>query len=185
MTAEIVTRHEEKMKKSLETLKHELQGIRTGKATPALLDTVKVEAYGSPMGIAQVASISAPQPRLLVVQPWDKSLLQAVLKAIQKSDLGLNPSDDGELIKVPIPALTEERRQELVKKAKKFAEDCRVSVRNIRRDGNDELKKAEKDHQFSEDDAHRIGAEIQKITDRYIAQVDEILHKKEKEILEM
>lgn len=185
MTSEIAAHAEEKMKKSLETLKHELTSIRTGKATPALLDGVRVEAYGSPMPLSQVASISAPQPRLLVVQPWDKTLLQPVLKAIQKSDLGLNPSDDGELVKVPIPALTEDRRHDLVKKVKKLGEDARIAVRNIRREANDDLKKQEKDHLVSEDDGHRIGAEIQKLTDKYIAQVDEVLTKKEKEILEM
>ncbi|MFN8548956.1 MAG: ribosome recycling factor [Candidatus Eisenbacteria bacterium] len=185
MSNDITAHAEEKMKKSVETLKHELTSIRTGKATPALLDGVKVDAYGSSMPIAQVASISAPQPRLLVVQPWDKSLLQAVLKGIQKSDLGLNPADDGELIKVPIPALTEDRRHDLVKKVKKLGEDVRVAVRNVRREANDELKKREKEHQVSEDDAHRLTADIQKLTDKYIASIDDVLNKKEKEILEM
>lgn len=185
MSNDITVHAEEKMKKSVETLKHELTSIRTGKATPALLDGVKVDAYGSSMPIAQVASVSAPQPRLLVVQPWDKTLLQAVLKGIQKSDLGLNPADDGELIKVPIPALTEDRRHDLVKKVKKLGEDVRVAVRNVRREANDDLKKREKEHQVSEDDAHRLTAEIQKLTDKYIASIDEVLNKKEKEILEM
>ncbi len=185
MTHEIVTQTDDKMKKSIEVLKHDLTAIRTGKASPALLDSIKVDAYGSPMGLAQVASISAPQPRLLVVQPWDKSLLSAVLKAIQKSDLGLNPADDGELIKVPIPALTEDRRHDLVKRVKKLAEDGRVSVRSLRREANEELKKRTKDEHVSEDDERRLQAEIQKLTDKHIAAMDEIVVKKEKEILEM
>lgn len=185
MTHELVTQTDDKMKKSIEVLKHDLTAVRTGKASPALLDSIKVDAYGSPMGLAQVASISAPQPRLLVVQPWDKSLLSAVLKAIQKSDLGLNPADDGELIKVPIPALTEDRRHDLVKRVKKLAEDGRVSVRNLRREANEELKKRTKDDHVSEDDERRLQAEIQKLTDKHIASMDEIVSKKEKEILEM
>lgn len=185
MTHELVTQTDDKMKKSIEVLKHDLTAIRTGKASPALLDSIKVDAYGSPMGLAQVASISAPQPRLLVVQPWDKSLLSAVLKAIQKSDLGLNPADDGELIKVPIPALTEDRRHDLVKRVKKLAEDGRVSVRNLRREANEELKKRTKDEHVSEDEERRLQAEIQKLTDKHIASMDEIVAKKEREILEM
>ena len=185
MASEITTHADDKMKKSFESLKHDLTSIRTGKATPSLLDGVKVDAYGSSMPLAQVASVSAPQPRLLVVQPWDRTLLQAVLKGIQKSDLGLNPADDGELIKVPIPALTEDRRHDLVKKVKKLGEDARVAVRNVRREANDELKKQEKDHQVTEDDAHRLTTEIQKLTDKFIASIDEVLVKKEKEILEM
>ena len=176
---------EKRMVKSIETLKTELISIRTGKASPSLLDTVRVDAYGSMMPISQVASVSAPQPRLLVVQPWDKSLVQPILKGIQKADLGLNPTDDGELIRVPIPALTEERRIDLVKKVKKLGEDVKVAVRNIRRDANEEIKKLQKDGGASEDDLHRGQQEIQKLTDRYIEQVDEILQRKEKEILEI
>jgi ribosome recycling factor len=185
MSHEIVQRAEERMKKSLESLKNDLTTIRTGKATPALLDPVRVDAYGSVMPLSQVASITAPQPRLLVVQPWDKKLLSAVVRAIQKADLGLNPAEDGELIRLPIPALTEERRQDLVKRAKKLGEEARVSVRSIRRDANDELKKAEKDHVVSEDEAERLRTEVQKVTDKHSAQVDETLVKKEKEILEV
>lgn len=184
MSAELAA-YEEKMKKSLESLRHDFTAIRTGKATPALLDPVVVDAYGSPMPLAQVASISAPQPRLLVVQPWDKGLVQPILKAIQKSDLGLNPSDDGQLIRVPIPSLTEERRQEFVKKAKKLGEEARVSIRNIRRDANEDVKKREKDGAFTEDESRRLLTEVQKLTDRYIGDVDDLLVKKEKEILEV
>ena len=177
--------HEERMQKSVDSLKQELTAIRTGKATPALLDPVSVDAYGSPMPLSQVASISAPQPRLLVIQPWDKGLVQAILKAVQKADLGLNPPDDGQLIRVPIPALTEERRQEFVKKAKKIGEETKVSIRNIRRDANEDVKKQEKDSAITEDDSRRLQAEIQKLTDKHVAEVDDLLTKKEKEILEV
>ncbi len=185
MSDAMLASHEEKMKKSVESLKQDLHGIRTGKATPAVLDPVMVDAYGQGMPLSQVASVSAPQPRLLVVQPWDKGLLQEILKAIQKADLGLNPADDGELIRVPIPALTEERRLEFVKKAKKLGEDAKISIRNIRRDANDAVKKAEKDGELTEDDSRRLQGEVQKITDANVAEVDDILGKKEKEILEV
>lgn len=185
MSHEIVQRAEDRMKKSLEALKSELLTIRTGKATPALLDPVRVEAYGSAMPLSQVASITAPQPRLLVVQPWDKKLTSAIVRAIQKADLGLNPAEDGELIRLPIPALTEERRHDLVKRAKKTGEEARVTLRGIRREANDELKKAEKDHTVSEDEAERLRGDVQKVTDKHGALVDEILARKEKEILEV
>jgi ribosome recycling factor len=185
MSQELLSANEARMQKSVETLKHELQSLRTGKATPSLLDSVRVDAYGSTMPLAQVASITAPQPRLLVVQPWDKGLLQDVMKGIQKADLGLNPADDGELIRVPIPALTEERRKEMVKKAKKYGEEAKISIRNIRRDANEEVKKLEKEAGLSEDEARRLQAEIQKLTDKHIAQIDDVLSKKEKEILEV
>ncbi len=176
---------EKRMVKSIEALKAELVSIRTGKASPSLLDTVRVEAWGSQMPLSQVASVSAPQPRMLVVQPWDKTLLQPILKAIQKADLGLNPADDGDLIRVPIPPLTEDRRNELVKRVKKLGEEVKVAIRNIRRDANEEVKKLEKDGKISEDDLHRGSQDIQKMTDHYIELVDEILRRKEKEILEI
>ncbi len=182
---EEIAQAKEKMGKSIETLKVELVTIRTGKATPSLLDSVRVDAYGSLMPLSQVASVSAPQPRLLVVQPWDKALVQPILKGIQKADLGLNPADDGDLIRVPIPALTEERRNELVKKVKKLGEDAKVAIRNVRRDANEGLKKLQKDGAASEDEVHRGTQEIQKLTDGFIAEIDDILHRKEKEILEI
>lgn len=184
-SAEVVARTEDRMGKSLEALRADLLAIRTGKATPALLDPVRVDAYGTPLPISQVASISAPQPRLLVIQPWDKKLLSSIVKAIQKADLGLNPAEDGELIRLPIPSLTEERRHDLVKRVKKIGEEIKVGLRNIRRDGNDELKKLEKDHTISEDETERLQKEIQKLTDKYVGVVDEVLVKKEKEILEV
>jgi len=176
---------EARMTKSIESLKSELITIRTGKASPSLLDAVRVDAYGSMMPLSQVASVSAPQPRQLVVQPWDKALVQPILKAIQKADLGLNPVDDGELIRLPIPSLTEERRNELVKRVKKLGEEMKVAIRNIRRDVNEGIKKLQKEGDISEDDAHRGTQEVQKRTDRYVEIVDEILQRKEKEILEI
>ncbi len=176
---------EDRMKKSLESLKSELLAIRTGKATPALLDPVRVDAWGSTLPLTQVASVTAPQPRLLVIQPWDKKMVQPIVKAIQKADLGLNPAEDGELIRVPIPALTEERRHEFVKRVKKAGEESKVSLRNIRRDANEELKKQEKDHAISEDESRRLQTEVQKLTDKYVGTVDEVLTKKEREILEI
>ncbi len=185
MSAEIMTKAEERMKKSVDALKTDLMAIRTGKATPALLDPVRVDAYGSQVPLAQVASITAPQPRLLVIQPWDKKMVAPIVKGIQKADLGLNPAEDGELIRVPIPALTEDRRHDLVKRVKKTGEDIKVGLRNIRRDANEELKKQEKDHTISEDEARRLQTEIQKLTDKYVGTVEEVLVKKEKEILEI
>ena len=184
MSHEAVAKAEDRMTKSLEALKNELVAIRTGKATPALLDPVRVDAYGSLLPLNQVASVTAPQPRLLVIQPWDKKMLPAIVKGIQKADLGLNPAEDGELIRVPIPALTEDRRLEMVKRVKKTGEEARISIRNIRRDANDELKKLEKDHALTEDEAERLHTEVQKVTDKYIGQVDETLARKEKEVLE-
>jgi len=176
---------EKRMVKSIETLKAELVAIRTGKASPSLLESVRVEAYGSVMPLSQVASVSAPQPRMLVVQPWDKTLLQPILKGIQRADLGLNPTDDGDLIRVPIPPLTEERRNELVRKVKKLGEEVKVAIRNIRRDANEEIKRLQKESETSEDEAHRGTQEVQKMTDHHIEVVDEILQHKEKEILEI
>ena len=176
---------EEKMKKSIEALRRELGGIRTGKATASLLDNVKVEYYGSLVPVNQVASVAAPEPRLLTIQPWDKTQLQAIVKAIQKSDLGLNPTDDGGVIRVAIPALTEERRKELVKHTKKYGEEGRVSMRNIRREALADVAKHEKDGEIPEDDARREHDAIQKLTDRYVALIDEMLQKKEAEILEV
>lgn len=185
MSDEIVKKTDERMQKSVEALKVELMAIRTGKAVPALLEPVRVEAYGSTLPLSQVASITAPQPRLLVIQPWDKGTVAPIVKAIQKADLGLNPAEDGELIRVQIPALTEERRKDLVKRIRKTGEEIKVGIRNIRREGNEELKKLEKDKAISEDESHRLQGEVQKLTDKFVATVDEILARKEKEILEV
>lgn len=175
---------EHRMQRSIEKLKTDLLGVRTGKATPAILEPVRVNYYGSTVPLTQVASISAPQPRLLVVQPWDKGAAEAIVKAIQAADLGLNPAPDGELIRVPIPTLTEERRHELARHCKRLGEEARVSIRNIRRDANEELSRAEKDKEISEDELHRSQKEVQKMTDEHVAGVDTAIEAKEKEILE-
>lgn len=176
---------EEKMKHTLEHGRHEMAVIRTSKATPALLDTVKVEAYGTLMPLSQVALVSAPEPRLLVVQPWDKSLIGPVEKAIRASDLGLNPANDGNVVRIPIPALTEERRKDLVKVAKHYAEEGRVSVRNCRRDANEALKKERKDGTLTEDQEKRAHDKIQEMTNEFVKEIDDVLSGKEREILEI
>src|SRR5690242_6940137 len=169
---------EERMKKTLESTRKELASIRTGRATTSLLDTVHVSYYGNPAPLSQVASVSAPEPRLLVVQPWDKSLIHEIMKGIQRADLGLNPTDDGTVIRVPIPTLTEERRKEMVKLVGKLAEEGRVHIRQIRRDANDELKTRLKKGIIPQDDEKRSEQDIQKLTDRYVTTIDELLQKK-------
>ena len=176
---------EERMKKALETIRHEVASIRTNKATTSLLDGIRVEYYGSHVPLQQVASVSAPEARLLVIQPWERAVLPEVVKAIQKSDLGLNPVDDGAVVRLNLPPLTEERRKDLVKVLGKIVEDGRVRVRTIRREMNDELKKLEREHKISEDDGKKTQAEIQKLTDRYVAVLDEIFHKKQAEVMEV
>lgn len=185
MYKQTLARAEEKMKKSLETVRHELASIRSGKATTALLDAVKVEYYGTMTPLNQVASVSVPEPRLLVVQPWEKNMLHPVARAIQAADLGLNPQDDGQVLKIPIPPLNEERRRELVKMVKKLAEEGRVAVRNVRHHANDELKKLQKDKAITEDDEKRAVADCQKLTDRHIETIDEMVRKKEAEVMEV
>jgi ribosome recycling factor len=181
----VLAESEERMKKALESTRRELAGIRSGKATPSLLDTVRVEAYGSQVPVQQVASVNAPEPRLLVVQPWDKSLIKAIMRGIQTSDLGLNPVDDGAVIRVPLPSLTEERRKDMVKLVGKLAEEGRVHVRQVRHDAIKDVHAQQKDHAISEDDAKRLETDAQKLTDRYIAQIDELLKKKTAEVMEV
>lgn len=176
---------EEKMKKSIEAVRNELAKLRSGRASTSLLDGVKVDYYGTMTPLNQAANISAPEPRLLTVQPWDKSMLPVIEKAILAANLGLNPANDGTIIRIPIPQLNEERRKELVKLSKKYAEDGRVAVRNIRREANEHIKKAEKDHKISEDDSKHAQEKIQKLTDDYIKKIDEIIVQKEKEIMEV
>ncbi len=176
---------EERMKKTLEGTRKELASIRTGRATTALLDTVHVNNYRNTTQLTQVASVSAPEPRLLVVQPWDRSLVTEISKAIQRADLGFNPTDDGAIVRVPIPTLTEERRKDMVKLVGKLAEEGRVHVRQIRRDANEDLKKRLKNHDIPEDDEKRAEQDIQKLTDRYIGLIEELLHKKTAEFLEV
>jgi ribosome recycling factor len=185
MTHKLLVEAEERMKKSLEGVRREFSGIRSGKASPALLDTVRVEAYGQMVPVSQVGSVSAPEPRLIVVQPWDKSLIKAITKAIQASELALNPTDDGSVVRVPIPSLTEERRRDMVKLISKLAEDGRVHVRQVRHDINKDIKAQEHDGKIPEDEAKRLTAEAQKLTDRHIALIDELLKKKTAEVMEV
>jgi ribosome recycling factor len=185
MIKAIQTDAEAKMKKSVDSIQKELAGIRTGKATPTLLDGIKVEYYGNLTPLSQVASVSVPDHRLLVIQPWEKRLIPEIAKAIQKSELGLNPIQDANVIKLPIPPLTEERRKDLVKLVKKMGEEGKVAIRNIRREGIDELKKTEKEKKISEDDSRKAQEKMQEITDKHIKMIDELLAKKEKEVMEV
>ncbi|MCY7338392.1 MAG: ribosome recycling factor [Sphingomonas bacterium] len=172
-----------RMSGALDALKHDLGGLRTGRASTALLDPIQVEVYGANMPISQIATISAPEPRLLSVQVWDKGNVSAVEKAIRNAGLGINPISDGQMIRLPIPDLTEERRKELAKLAGQYAEKARIAVRNVRRDGMDSLKTDEKKHEISEDERKRMEAEVQKMTDATIADIDSTAHGKEQEIL--
>jgi len=172
-----------RMQGALENLKHDLAGLRTGRASTALLDPIQVEVYGANMPINQVATVSVPEPRLISVQVWDRSNLSAVEKAIRNAGLGINPITDGQMIRLPIPDLTEERRKELAKLASQYAEKARVAVRNVRRDGMDALKTDEKKKDISEDEHKRLDAEVQKMTDDTIKEIDAAAHAKEQEIL--
>lgn len=182
---EILKNCELRMHKAVESVRMELVKVRTGKATTALLDTVKVEAYGSVMPINQVGSISVVDAHMLAVTPWDQSMLKPIEQAIIAANLGLNPSIDGKIVRVPIPMLNEERRRELVKLVKKFGEEGKIAIRNVRRDENEQLKKSEKDEHFSEDERKRGEAEVQKMTDKMIKDIDALLVLKEKEIMEV
>lgn len=176
---------EDKMAKSLEAFQQELTTIRTGRASIGLLDSIEVDAYGQKMKLNQLGTVTAPEARLLVITPWDKSQIGAIEKAIIASPLDLNPSNDGKVIRIPIPQLTEERRKELVKLLGKLAEEARVAVRNIRRHAVDEIKREQKEGAIPEDDAHKLTGEVQKSTDSYIEQIDETLKHKEEEIMEV
>lgn len=176
---------EERMEKAMGALKRELAGLRAGRATPSLLDRIQVEYYGTPTPLNQMAGITTPDSRTLLIQPWDKSTLAPIEKAIMKSDLGLNPANDGIVIRIVIPALTEERRAEMVKLTRRSGEEAKVAVRNIRRDANEEIKKLEKSAGIPEDESRRHQDDIQKLTDRYTAEVEKILAAKEKEIMEV
>ena len=175
-------KYEDKMNKTLEVLKEEFGTIRAGRANPHVLDKIKVDYYGSPTPIQQVGNISVPEARMIVIQPWDKSLLKAVEKAILTSELGINPTNNGSVIRLVFPELTEERRKELVKDVKKKGEAAKVAIRNIRRDANDAFKKLEKED-VSEDEIKKLGEEVQKLTDKYIKDVDKTIEEKSKEIL--
>ncbi len=185
MLDEVISEAKADMAKAVEALERELSRMRTGRANLAVLDGVKVEYYGSQTPLNQVAALSTPEPRLIVVKPWDKNMVPVIHKAIQQADLGLNPSNDGELVRIPIPPLTEERRRDLVKLVKKNGEEYKVQIRRIRRDANEMIKQMEKDKDISEDDMHRGSERVQKITDEHIAKIDEVVKKKEEEILEI
>ncbi|RBW69875.1 ribosome recycling factor [Bacillus taeanensis] len=185
MSKEILQNAEDKMQKALASLRREFATIRTGRATPALLDKVQVDYYGAPTPVNQLAGISVPEARLLLIQPYDKSVLSDIEKAIQKADLGLTPNNDGDVIRINIPPLTEERRKEFAKLVKKYAEDGKVAIRNVRRDANDELKKSQKNGDITEDELRRLTEDIQKLTDKYVADADSIASEKEKEIMEV
>ncbi len=176
---------ETRMKTSIEALKREFQSIRTGRANPAILDGVMVTAYGSKMPLNQLANINVPDSRMLTVQVWDKGMVKAVEKAIMESELGINPVTEGEVLRLHMPDLSEERRRDYVKLAAKYAEAMRVSLRNIRRDGIDALKKMEKDKEISEDDLHRGSTKIQELTDKYVSMVDDLCQQKEKDIMQL
>jgi ribosome recycling factor len=181
--ADVKKNTEQKMQKSIETLKGNLAKVRTGRAHPGMLDHIQVDYYGTPTQIAQVANVTLLDARTLGVQPWEKKMLAVVEKAIRESDLGLNPSTQGDQIRVPTPPLTEERRKEMVKLVKSEAEDGKIAIRNIRRDANEALKKLLKDKTISEDDERRAQDDVQKLTDKFVAEVDKLVAEKEKEIL--
>ena len=185
MAQSVMTNAKTKMNATIESYQKELASIRAGRANAALLDRINVEYYGAPTPLNQMASISVPEPRLLVIQPYDKTIITEIEKAILRSDLGITPSNDGSLIRIAVPALTEERRKELVKNIKKVSEDAKVSVRNVRRDSNDELKKLEKSSEITEDELRTFTDDVQKITDDFIKQIDEITKQKENEIMEV
>jgi ribosome recycling factor len=176
---------EHRMQSAITALDRELDTVRTGRARPALVESLKVDYYGAPTPLNQVASINAPEPRMITIQPWDKTQLGAIEKAIQKSDLGLNPTNDGNIIRLLIPALTEDRRKELAKVVHKKTEDGRVAVRNVRRDALEELRKLQHDKKISDDDERRAAERLQKLTDKYIAEIDKHGYTKEQELLEV
>jgi ribosome recycling factor len=181
--ADVKKNTEQKMQKSIDTLKADLAKVRTGRAHAGILDHVQVDYYGTPTHISQVANITLLDARTIGVQPWEKKMIATVEKAIRESDLGLNPSTQGDLIRVPTPALTEERRKEMVKLCKSEAEDAKIAVRNIRRDANEALKKLLKDKAISEDDERRAQDDVQKLTDKFVAEIDKLVAEKEKEVL--
>ncbi len=185
MPDEVLARAERRMREALEATRREFASIRTGRANPGLLDRVSVEAYGDTYPVNQVATISVPEPRLLVVQPWDRKLLSSIERAILKSDLALTPVSDGSVIRISIPTLTEERRRDLAKVAKKIAEDMRVAVRNLRREAIDALRAQQRNKEITEDDLKKGQEEIQRLTDRFIAEIDSLLEAKEAEIMEV
>lgn len=185
MIKDVLANTEKRMKGNIESVRHEFAGVRTGRASLSIFDGVTVDYYGTPTPLNQVAKLAIPEPTLITLQPFDPSIAELIDKAIRKADLGLNPANDGKIIRVPVPPLTEERRKQLAKKAAQMAESGRTAVRQVRRDANEEIKKMEKDHTISQDDSKRGLDEVQKMTDRYVTSIDDLLRTKEKEILEI
>jgi ribosome recycling factor len=185
MIKDVIASMNAHMDKSIESLRKEYQRVRTGRASSSLLDEIKVDFYGTPSPVNQVATLSVPEPRTIMIQPWDAKMIQPIEKAIMNSNLGLNPVNDGKVIRLSLPPLTEERRKDIVKQMKKDAEEAKVAVRNIRRDAIDSLKKLEKDKQISEDDLKRAEKEVQDFTNAHVAKVDEVFAHKEKEVMEV
>src|SRR4051812_42340506 len=185
MTKDVMDNMKVHMEKSVDSLRKEFQKIRTGRATTALLDDVRVEYYGDPSPLNQVATLSVPEPRTITIQPWDAKTIPMIEKAIMKADLGLTPANDGKVIRLVLPPLTEERRKDIVKGLKKLAEEAKIAIRNIRRDSIDQLKKLEKEKKITEDDLKRSEKEIQDVTNAFVAKIDEVLAHKEKEVMEV
>ncbi len=185
MLNELLNKVESQMKKSMDVFQHELSKMRTGQASLSILDDIKVDYYGTMTPLNQMATLAAPDPRTLTVQPWDKSVLSLIEKTLQKSDLGLNPANDGSLIRLPIPSLNEERRKSLVKSARKHGEDSKIAVRNIRRDANDKIKVLKKDSDITEDDEKKSMSEVQDLTNQFIKKIDDLLGHKEKDIMKV
>ena len=185
MIDEIYMEAEEKMEKTLNYYKEELKTVRTGRASSSLFERVMIDYYGAPTPLPQVATINVPEPRLITIQPFDPSIIKDIEKAIMSSGMGFNPSNDGRLIRVPIPQLTEERRKELVKHIKKMGEEAKLAVRNERRDANDKIKKLEKNKEISEDEAKKATSEIQELTNEYVKKIDELTERKEKDVMEI
>jgi len=185
MVNETIKKTKAGMNKAIDSLKKELSRVRTGRASVSLLDDIRVDYYGTPTPLSQVGTLVAPEPRLITIQPWEKNLLPAIEKAILQSDLGLNPSNDGTLIRLAFPPLTEERRKEMAKLVKRYGEDAKVAIRNARRDANDALKRSEKEKEISEDDLKRGEKDVQQLTDDFVKQVDDVVAHKEKEVMEI
>jgi ribosome recycling factor len=185
MTKDVIKDMKAHMDKTVDALRREYQKVRTGRANLGLLDDIRVDYYGTPSPLSQVATLAVPEPRTITLQPWEAKTIPAIEKAIMNANLGLTPANDGKVIRLNLPALTEERRKDIVKQLKKMAEDAKVAVRNIRRDANDELKKLEKEKKISEDDLKRSEKEVQDVTNSYVAKIDEVLAHKEKEVMEV
>lgn len=185
MTKEVINNMKAHMDKTVDSLRREYQKVRTGRANLGLLDDIKIDYYGTPSPLSQVATLSVPEPRTITLQPWETKMISVIEKAIMNANLGLTPANDGKVIRLNLPALTEERRKDIVKQLKKMAEEAKVAARNIRREANDELKKLEKNKKISEDDLKRAEKEVQDVTNSYITKIDEVLAHKEKEVMEV